>query len=325
MGALFSPATVPVVHSSLADPSFQPSALVFRSGIAFDYDNFPRILSVCWPVFNIESGTSLIARDGPERSLTQIPTNKTITLNNTVPPSGASVFTWGPPRVPVVRDSVITTPEKKAPVGITIRDSCEIQTKNAISNTDESVKTTSERQEEATAAPHVSQKPAESTTSKKMEISGKKHFQESSFDKVQLNANKKRSDSEGATISKDLGQKRTRTEPVQVTLCLCADNKQRGFKTQGTIGPGNFENETSDHEGRCIQPKKRPDAEDYEHDTMTTSKESKMSLTSSETKRVEEDKSVRFFTSCFDDNHLGIAQFKAIPAGVYITKRRESS
>ena len=277
-------------------------------------------------MFNIESGTSLIARDGPERSLTQIPANETITLNNTVPPSGASVFTWGPPRVPVVRDSVITTPEKKAPVGITIRDSCEVQTKNAIINTDESVKTTSERQEEATTAPQVSQKqersyykPAESTTSKKKEIGGKKHFQESSFDKVQINANKKRSDSEDATISKDLGKKRARTEPVLVTLCLCADDKQSGFKAQETIGSGNFADETSDHECRCIQPKERPDVEDCEHDTMTISKKSKMSSSSSETKRVEEDKSVSFFASCFDNNRLGIAQFKALSPGVYIT------
>lgn len=315
MGALFSPATVPVVHSSLADPNFQPSALVFRSGIAFDYENFPRILSVCWPVFNIESGTSLIARDGPERSLTQISANETITLNNDVPPSGGSVFTWGPPHsVPVARDPVISTPEKKAPVGITIRDSGEIQTEKVISNTDESVKTKSERQEEATTAAHVSQKqqelyfePAESTTSKKVEISGEKHFQESSFDKIQLNANKKRSGSEDTTISKDLRQKRTRTEPVQATLCLSADNKHSGQETQEMIGPANFGNETSDHECRCIQPKERPDAEDFKHGTMATSKESKISSTSTESKRVEEDKSVSCFTPCFDDKRLGMA------------------
>ena len=304
-----SPATVPGVHSSLADPSFQPSALVFRSGIAFDYENFPRILSVCWPVFNIDSGTSLIARDGPERSLTQISANETITLNNDVPPSGGSVFTWGSPHsVPVAKDPVISTPEKKAPVGITIRDSCEIQTKKVISNTDESLKTTSERQEEATTAPQLSQKqrwsyyePAESATSKKEEISTEKHFQISSFDNIQLNANKRRSDSDDATISNDLGGKRTRTEPVQAGLChgLSADNKQSGFKTQEMLCPVNFESEKSDHECHCIQTKERPDAE--ECDTMSTSKEDKISSSSAEAKSVEEDKSVSIFTPCFDD------------------------
>lgn len=312
MKSLFSPATVPSVQSSLADPSFQPSALVFRSGIAFDYDNFPRILSVCWPVFNIESGMSLIARDAPERSSTQVPTNETTTFNNDVPLSSAPVFMWGPPHsMPVVKDPVMSTSEKKAPIGTSIRDSCEIQTKTIISNTDECVKTTSERQEKATTVPHVSQKhegsyyePAESTTLKKVEISGEKHLQESSFDEIQVNANRKRSASEEATIIKVVGQKRTR-KPLQATLCLSADNKQRGFKTQEMLGPANCESEKSDHECHCIQPKERSDAKDCEHDTVTSPKESKIVSSSAETKTVEEDSSVSF-------KRLGIAQFKAI-------------
>ena len=219
---------------------------------------------------------SLIARDGPERSLTQIPTNETMTFNNDTPLSGAPVFTWGPPHsVPVFKDPAISTPEKNAPMGMTIRDSSEIQNKTIISNMDECVKTLSERQEEAT------------TTSMEVEISGhgEKHFQESSFDKIQFHANKKRSDSEEATISKDLRQKHTRTKQVQAKLCLSADNKQSGFKTQEMLGPANFESETeSDHECHCIPPKKRSHVEDCEHDTVATSKESKISSSSAETR-----------------------------------------
>ena len=257
----------------------------------------------------------LLARDGPERSLTHIPTNETITYSNDVPLSGGSVFTWGPSHSgPVVKDPVISTPEKKAPIGIAIRDSCEIQTKTVISNTKECVKTTSERQEEATTVPHVSQKhqgssyePAESTTIKKVEITEENHLQEISFDKIQLNANKKRSDSEEATSSKDLGHKNTRSKPVQAALRLSTDNKQSGFKTQEMLSPANFESEPSDHESHCIQLKERPNVEDCEHDTMATSKESKISPSSAETKRVEEDNSVSFLTPCFDDKRMGIA------------------
>lgn len=295
---LFSPpATVPIVQSTLTDSSLQPSALVFRSGIAFDYDNFPKFLSVCWPVFNNESGMSLIARDGPERSLTQTPTNEIVTFNNDVPISGVPVFTWGPPQSePVVKDPVMSTPEKKVPIGISIRNSCEIQTETITSNTAECVKSTFERQEEATTIPPVSQKgscyePAESTTLQKVGISGEKHCEESSFDKVQFNANKKRSDSEEA---RDLKRKGARTKPAQVTLCLPADDKRSGFKAQEMLGPVNHESEKSDHAYRCIQSKERPDASDCERDTMATSKESKIFSSSTETKRVEEDNSVSF-------------------------------
>lgn len=255
-------------------------------------------------MFNIESGTSLMARDGPERSLTQTSANETTTLNNGVPPSGGSVFTWAPPHsVPVAKDPVISTQEKKAPIGITVGDSCEIQTKTVISKTDKSVKNTSERQEEATTALHVSKKqqgcyyePAESTTSKKVEISGEKYFQESSFGNIQLNANKRRSDSDDATINSDFGEKRTKTKPVQATLChiLSADKKQSGFKTQETLGPANFESEKSDHECLCIQPKEGLNAEHCELDPMATSKESTISSSSAENKRVEEYKAVSF-------------------------------
>ena len=281
--AIFSPATVPIVQT--AEPSFQPSALVFRSGIAFDYDNFPRILSVCWPVFNIESGMSLIARDGPERNLTEVSANETINISNDAPLSGAPVFTWGPPHTkPEVKDLVNSAPEKKAPTGIPIRDPCELHSETITSNTDECVKSTSERQEEATTIPHVSQKQGscyeavESTTSKEVEISGEKNSQEGSFDKVQLSANKQRSDSEEVTICKDLGQKRAKIEPVQVTSCA--------LQARCSLDPANHESEKFGHPYRSIKPHKRPNVSDCERDTMSTSKESKMFSSSTEAKPV---------------------------------------
>jgi len=186
-----------------------------------------------------------------------------------------------------------------------------MQTKTVIRNTEECVKSTSRRQEDATTVPHVSQKqqgsPYKPAAIKKVEISGKNRFQESSFDSTELNANKKLSDSEEERSSKDLGQKHTRTKPVQATLCFSADDKQSGFKTQETLGLGNFESKKSDHENHCIEPKEPPDAKDREHDTAASPKESKILSTSAETKRIEEDNSVSFFTPCFDNKSLEIA------------------
>ena len=249
-----------------------------------------------------------IARDGPERSLTHIPTNETITFNNDVPLSVSHVFTWGPPHSEPAKEPVISTAEKTAPIGITIRDPGEMQTELITRNTNECVKSTSRLPEKATTFTHMSLKQgscygiAESTTLKKVEVS-----EENSFDKVQLNANKKHSDSEEATITEDLGQKRTRTKPVQVTLFPSADNKQSGFKAQEMFGPVHFESEIS---GRS---KERPDVKDCEHDTVAPSKESKILSSSKETKRVEEDNSVSFSGLVLMTNVCNIAYCKAIP------------
>jgi len=94
---------------------------------------------------------------------------------------------------------------------------------------------------------------------------------------------------------------------VQAALCLSADDKQSGFKTQETLGLANFESKKSDHENHCIQPKEKPDAKDREHDTAASPKESKILSSSAETNRVEEDNSVSFFTPCFDNERLEIA------------------
>ena len=254
-----------------------------------------------------------IARDGPERSLTHIPTNETITFNNDVPLSVSHVFTWGPPHSEPAKEPVISTAEKTAPIGITIRDPGEMQTELITRNTNECVKSTSRLPEKATTFTQMSLKQgscygiAESTTLKKVEVSEEKHLQENSFDKVQLNANKKHSDSEEATITEDLEQKRTRTKPVQVTLFPSADNKQSGFKAQEMFGPVHFESEKS---GRS---KEQPDVKDCEHDTVAPSKESKILSSSKETKRVEEDNSVSFSRLVLMTNVCNIAYCKAIP------------
>ena len=254
-----------------------------------------------------------IARDGPERSLTHIPTNETINFNNDVPLSVSHVFTWGPPHSEPVKEPVISTAEKTAPIGITIRDPGEMQTELITRNTNECVKSTSRLPEKATTFTQMSLKQgscygiAESTTLKKVEVSEEKHLQENSFDKVQLNANKKHSDSEEATITEDLEQKRTRTKPVQVTLFPSADNKQSGFKAQEMFGHVHFESEKS---GRS---KERPDVKDCEHDTVAPSKESKILSSSKETKRVEEDNSVSFSRLVLMTNVCNIAYCKAIP------------
>lgn len=254
-----------------------------------------------------------IARDGPERSLTHIPTNETITFNNDAPLSVSHVFTWGPPHSEPAKEPVISTAEKTAPIGITVRDPGEMQTELITRNTNECVKSTSRLPEKATTFTQMSLKQgscygiAESTTLKKVEVSEEKHLQENSFDKVQLNANKKHSDSEEATITEDLEQKRTRTKPVQVTLFPSADNKQSGFKAQEMFGPVHFESEKS---GRS---KEQPDVKDCEHDTVAPSKESKILSSSKETKRVEEDNSVSFSRLVLMTNVCNIAYCKAIP------------
>ena len=254
-----------------------------------------------------------IARDGPERSLTHIPTNETITFNNDAPLSVSHVFTWGPPHSEPAKEPVISTAEKTAPIGITIRDPGEMQTELITRNTNECVKSTSRLPEKATTFTQMSLKQgscygiAESTTLKKVEVSEERHLQENSFDKVQLNANKKHSDSEEAIITEDLEQKRTRTKPVQVTLFPSADNKQSGFKAQEMFGPVHFESEKS---GRS---KERPDVKDCEHDTVAPSKESKILSSSKETKRVEEDNSVSFSRLVLMTNVCNIAYCKAIP------------
>ena len=124
---------------------------------------------------------------------------------------------------------------------------------------------------------------------RKWKISVEKHSQEGSFVKVQLSANKQRSDGEEVTICKDLGQKRAKIEPVQVTscdLCLPADNNQGALQARCSLDPANHESEKFGHPYRSIKPHKRPNVSDCERDTMSTSKESKMFSSSTEAKPV---------------------------------------
>lgn len=301
----FSTVTVPIVQSSLGDPSLQPSALVFRSGIAFDYDNFPQILSVCWPVFNNQSGMSAIARDGPARGVTQTTTNE-ITANNHVTAAGAPLFTWDPPHnEPIAKDPVISTPDKKAPIGITVCNSCEVRTATVTSNAADCVKNTSKRQQNTAAVSPLgicqTQKqgscgPTERATVSNLEISSDKYPKETSFDQVQ------RFESEEATVSKVLGRKRSRNIPLTVPLRLPDDNKQSFLEARGIICPVHHNMKNSDHKCCSTVPKEGLYGSVCERDnTVAASRESRILLSSTEIKLAEEGKTVSFFTPCFHD------------------------
>ena len=111
--SLVYPISVP---SSLVDPSLQPTALVFPTGIAFDYENFPKIVSISWPVITDLSGNTVMASDGPTRG-----TSLGIASSNDIPTTctndgaGASVFRWDRPQNEAT-DPVISAPVIKAPI-----------------------------------------------------------------------------------------------------------------------------------------------------------------------------------------------------------------
>ena len=106
----FLPAFPISVKCSLESANLRPKALVFPSGIAFDYENFPKIVSICWPVITDLSGNKVIVRDGPTR--------ESVSSNDAVVPSsclsirdGASSFSWGKP------ENKPGTPFINSPVG----------------------------------------------------------------------------------------------------------------------------------------------------------------------------------------------------------------
>ena len=107
---IFFPAFPISVKCSLESANLRPKALVFPSGIAFDYENFPKIVSICWPVITDLSGNKVIVRDGPTR--------ESVSSNDAVVPSsclsirdGASSFSWGKP------ENKPGTPFINSPVG----------------------------------------------------------------------------------------------------------------------------------------------------------------------------------------------------------------
>ena len=307
--SLFSAVSAPIAQNSLGDPSLQPSALVFHSGIAFDYDNFPQILSVCWPVFNTQSGMSVIARDGPERGITQIATNEIITANNHVTVASGPFFTWDPPHnEPVAKDPVISTPDKKTPIGITVCNSCEVRTEMVTSNAAGGVINTSVPQQNTTSVPPLgicqSKKqgacygPTELTTLLNVQSSGDKNLKEASFDKVQS------FESEEATVSKVLGRKRAMNKAVNVTLRLPDDNKKSAPEARDITDPENNKKEKPDHTCCSTVPIERLDGSDCERETVAASRGSRILLSSTESKQVEEGKTVSFFTPCSHDKQL---------------------
>ncbi|KAL9964591.1 hypothetical protein ACROYT_G028248 [Oculina patagonica] len=279
--------TVPIVQSPLGDPSLQPSALVFRSGIAFDYDNFPKILSLCWPVFNNQSGMSVVARDGPERGVPQIATNEIITTNNHVTVEGAPPFTWDPPcNEPKAEDPVISTPDKKAPIGITVCNPCEVRTETVTGNVANCVKSTTVPQQNTSSVPplgvYQSQTqgacygPTERATVTNVEISSDKYPKETSFDQVQ------RFESEGANVGKVLGRKRSRKQQL--------NTRSSFLEARGIICPVHHNMENSNHKCCSTVSKERLGGRDCERDTVATSRESRNWLSSTENNQVEKSK-----------------------------------
>lgn len=108
---------------TLESTNLSPKALVFSSGIAFDYKNFPKIVSICWPVITDLSGNKVIVRDGPTR--------ESVSSNDAVVPSsclsgreGASSFRWGKP------ENKPSAPFINSPVGSSY-NSTEVQNDNS--------------------------------------------------------------------------------------------------------------------------------------------------------------------------------------------------
>ena len=105
----------PIIPSALGEPSLQPTTLVFPSGVAFDYKNYPKLVSVCWPVTFDQRGNAVLANNVPSNGLSQGIGNGTNSATNQELQDIDSVFRWDhPPKED--KDLVTGTPGIKAPI-----------------------------------------------------------------------------------------------------------------------------------------------------------------------------------------------------------------
>lgn len=240
---------------------------------------------------------SAIACDGPERGVT----HEVITANNHVTVQGAPVFKRNAPH-PVPKDPVISTPEKKARIGITVCNSYEhIPTETVTSNAADCVNNTSALQQDTTLVPSFgicqSQKqgacngPTEETMVQNKKMTDDKNPKETSFEKIQISADEQRSNCREAVDCFFLGRKRTKNKPVSVTSHLSDDDKQGTLETEDMIDP---KRKKSDHTSFCTVAKEL-DRSECKSDTVAASAESKILSNSTENKQEEESKTVSFF------------------------------
>lgn len=219
-------------------------------------------------------------------------TNEATISNNHVTVAGAPVFTWDPPQNEP-KDPVISTPVTKAPIGITTRNSCQVQTETI---------TTSARQQQTTSLPPLEviqsqnqgvccNKPTQRTTLREVEINGAIIPKETSRDHVQLSADDRRPESDKATICKPLGKKRPRTKPLHMTFCLPGDTKHGILKAEDIFGPANHERKQL---SSSIVLNERLNTNECAGETMTASSVSRSLLSSTENKHVQEGNTVSF-------------------------------
>ena len=106
----------PIIPSALGEPNLQPTTLVFPSGVAFDYNNYPKLVSVCWPVTVEQSGNSVVANNVPiNNGLSRGINNGTNSTHRQELQDIDSVFRWDqPPKED--KEPVTGTPGIKAPI-----------------------------------------------------------------------------------------------------------------------------------------------------------------------------------------------------------------
>ena len=98
---------------------------MFPSGVAFDYKNYPKLVSVCWPVTYDQSGNAVLANNVPSNGLSRGIGNGMNSSTNQELQDIDSVFKWDHPSNED-RDPVTGTPGIKAPICATY-NSCSAQ------------------------------------------------------------------------------------------------------------------------------------------------------------------------------------------------------
>lgn len=198
----------------------QPSAVTFNAGIAFDYINFPRIVSVCWPECNTQAGTSVVVRDE-----LQMRTNKTAFSDIEVI-TGASVFNCDPTRTERLGPPIDSThPVKKEHMGGAKENTPSTEETTTLTLLQDERQTQKQREHCRSTDLYVS-------TKAEANLKYKKNSREKPIDFIQEGSHNSRSRSREASQRDVLDCAKPK---LHMKFCALDDDKQGIFKAQSSF------------------------------------------------------------------------------------------
>ena len=246
-----------------------------------------------WPEDDNQIGTSVVVRRDPQMA------TKETALNNIEVVTGTPVFKWGLPHNEPF-DPLMSTPDKKEPMGITKRNSGELLKQTNTRAQADFDKKTAVTQETMTSTQPVekcpTQKqweccgPTDQTISTEWKASVEKNPKKTSFDHSQLNMTNRRRGSGEASNCELLGQKRARLNPMHVTFCLPDDNNQGILKAKNSLSV-THDKEKPVQSCFSVATSEQISASDSKSKTFVASA---ASTSSTESKQTPKDKTVSF-------------------------------